>query len=247
MSADTLISELLDLPDQVHQGDFVLNLSEGVTGPRRETLASTSSRPARRRLRRRPGLHPRGRRGANSKASYLHGSFGAGKSHFMAVLHLLLQHNPARARRRRTGEGLRQARLGRGQEVPARAVPHDRLAEHGVGDPGRLRRPRPQDPPRRPLAGRLPGRRVFKNALHQRQSAGRREVLRRAQPGGRRGVEVGQARPGRGPPPGSRPRWRPRPATTRTRLVGDLVQAHLPRLPGDRPGQGRSLRRSTRA
>ena len=31
----------------------------------------------------------------NSKACYLHGSFGAGKSHFMAVLHLLLQHNPA--------------------------------------------------------------------------------------------------------------------------------------------------------
>ena len=31
MSAETLISQLLDLPDQVHRGDFVLNLSEGVT------------------------------------------------------------------------------------------------------------------------------------------------------------------------------------------------------------------------
>ncbi len=30
----------------------------------------------------------------SSKAAYLHGSFGSGKSHFMAVLHLLLQHNP---------------------------------------------------------------------------------------------------------------------------------------------------------
>ncbi|MBF0427535.1 MAG: hypothetical protein HQL94_01320 [Magnetococcales bacterium] len=29
----------------------------------------------------------------SSKAAYLHGSFGSGKSHFMAVLHLLLQHN----------------------------------------------------------------------------------------------------------------------------------------------------------
>jgi hypothetical protein len=28
---DGLISELLDLPEQVHRGDFVLNLSEGVT------------------------------------------------------------------------------------------------------------------------------------------------------------------------------------------------------------------------
>ena len=29
-----------------------------------------------------------------SKGAYLHGSFGSGKSHFMAVLTLLLQHNP---------------------------------------------------------------------------------------------------------------------------------------------------------
>ena len=29
-----------------------------------------------------------------SKATYLHGSFGSGKSHFMAVLHLILQGNP---------------------------------------------------------------------------------------------------------------------------------------------------------
>ena len=30
----------------------------------------------------------------NSKAAFLHGSFGSGKSHFMAVMHLLLSHNP---------------------------------------------------------------------------------------------------------------------------------------------------------
>ena len=35
-----LISELLDLPEQVHRGDFVLNLSEGVTADKAErTLA----------------------------------------------------------------------------------------------------------------------------------------------------------------------------------------------------------------
>lgn len=31
----------------------------------------------------------------SSKGAYLHGSFGSGKSHFMAVLTLLLQSNPA--------------------------------------------------------------------------------------------------------------------------------------------------------
>ncbi len=37
---ERLISELLDLPDQVHRGDFVLNLSEGVTSGKAErTLA----------------------------------------------------------------------------------------------------------------------------------------------------------------------------------------------------------------
>ena len=39
-----LISELLDLPDQVYKGDFVLNLSDGVTQPEM-TLVTTSSRP----------------------------------------------------------------------------------------------------------------------------------------------------------------------------------------------------------
>ena len=33
--------------------------------------------------------------GCTSKATYLHGSFGSGKSHFMAVLHLILQGNAA--------------------------------------------------------------------------------------------------------------------------------------------------------
>ena len=51
-----------------------------------------------------------------SKAAYLHGSFGSGKSHFMAVLHLLLKGNRGRARfpssrpsSRRTTPGARDA------------------------------------------------------------------------------------------------------------------------------------------
>jgi len=42
----------------------------------------------------------------SSKAAYLHGSFGAGKSHFMAGLHLLLQHKP----QARSTEGARRNR-----------------------------------------------------------------------------------------------------------------------------------------
>src|SRR3954464_7203219 len=92
---DKLISELLILPERVRKGDFVLNLSKGVTEPEKnleqyvvtpqlvacfdDALSFIRSAVD----------------AVSSKACYLHGSFGAGKSHFMAVLHLLLQHNPA--------------------------------------------------------------------------------------------------------------------------------------------------------
>ena len=109
MSAETLISQLLDLPDQVHRGDFVLNLSEGVTADHAaatlrdyvvtDQLAAAFDNAL--------GFIRAAVEGRNSKAAYLHGSFGAGKSHFMAVLHLLLQHD-ARARAQR-GPGARSA------------------------------------------------------------------------------------------------------------------------------------------
>src|SRR6476659_1536043 len=104
---DRLISELLDLPAQVHRGDFVLNLSEGVTPDRAErTLADYVVTPQLAdAFDNALGFIRSALDGRNSKAAYLHGSFGSGKSHFMAVLHLLLQHD-ARAR---AHEGLERA------------------------------------------------------------------------------------------------------------------------------------------
>jgi len=89
---DKLISDILDLPERVRKGDFVLNLSKGVTEPEK-TLAQYVVTPqlvtcfddA-------LGFIRSAVDASNSKACYLHGSFGSGKSHFMAVLHLLLQH-----------------------------------------------------------------------------------------------------------------------------------------------------------
>ena len=54
-----------------------------------------SSRPSSKLLRRCPQFHQERPAIKTSKASYLHGSFGSGKSHFMAVLHLILQGNTA--------------------------------------------------------------------------------------------------------------------------------------------------------
>ncbi|MGH9891083.1 MAG: DUF6079 family protein, partial [bacterium] len=90
----TLIQELIDLPEQVHRGDFVLRLTEGVTKPE-ATLESYVVTPQLVSCFADALAFIRGAvEGRTSKAAYLHGSFGSGKSHFMAVLHLLLQENP---------------------------------------------------------------------------------------------------------------------------------------------------------
>jgi hypothetical protein len=93
----TLIRDLIDIPTQVRDGDFVLKLTEGVGSDAAEaTVRSYEVTPQLARafdeaLGKIAGAVSSG----SSEALYLHGSFGAGKSHFMAVLHLLLQGHPA--------------------------------------------------------------------------------------------------------------------------------------------------------
>ncbi|MCY2989104.1 MAG: DUF6079 family protein, partial [Planctomycetota bacterium] len=91
----TLIKELIDIPERVQKGDYVLKLVEDIKRPevvldnyvvtpelaKNFDAALTFIRSA--------------LEGRTSKATYLHGSFGSGKSHFMAVLDLILEGNPA--------------------------------------------------------------------------------------------------------------------------------------------------------
>ena len=92
--AMTTISDIFNIPSQVHQGDFVLRLTEGVTRPG-DTLGTYVVTPQ---LEvcfdQALGLIKSALESNTSKGAYLHGSFGSGKSHFMAVLTLLLQSNP---------------------------------------------------------------------------------------------------------------------------------------------------------
>src|SRR5271156_1323669 len=90
----TLLRELIDIPEHVQKGDFVLRLSEGVIDPT-GTLGEYVVTPELARCFDQALDFVRdavARR--TSKATYLHGSFGSGKSHFMAVLHLILSGNP---------------------------------------------------------------------------------------------------------------------------------------------------------
>ncbi len=90
------IRDLLELPTQVNKGDFVLNLAAGVTDANAAgtlhnyvvtpQLAACFDQAL--------GFIKGAVDCSSSKACYLHGSFGSGKSHFMAVLHLLLKNKP---------------------------------------------------------------------------------------------------------------------------------------------------------
>mgnify|MGYP006283586125 CR=1 FL=1 len=89
------IRELLDLPAQVNKGDFVLNLAAGVA--ERNASRTLHNYVVTPQLvscfEQATGFIKSAMDSSQSKACYLHGSFGSGKSHFMAVLHLLLQGN----------------------------------------------------------------------------------------------------------------------------------------------------------
>lgn len=89
----TLLKDLIEIPEIVHKGDFVLRLSDGVTH-RHETLgAYVVTEQLAKCFDAALGLIKSAVEGNSSKGAYLHGSFGSGKSHFMAVLHLLLQND----------------------------------------------------------------------------------------------------------------------------------------------------------
>lgn len=91
----TLLRELITIPERVHKGDFVLRLTEGIEPEHaRQTLAEyVVTEQLVGCFDQSLDLIRSAIESGTSKAAYLHGSFGAGKSHFMAVLHLLLQGN----------------------------------------------------------------------------------------------------------------------------------------------------------
>jgi len=90
-----LLSELLDLPERVHRGDFVLSLSGGVQDPETTASSYVVTPQLERCFQEALGFIQSALESRSAKATYLHGSFGSGKSHFMAILYLLLENHPA--------------------------------------------------------------------------------------------------------------------------------------------------------
>lgn len=91
----TLLRDLIEIPTAVHSDDFVLRLTEGVAKPEATLRDYVVTEQLARCFDKALDLIHGALDSNSSKAAYLHGSFGSGKSHFMAVLHLLLQQKPA--------------------------------------------------------------------------------------------------------------------------------------------------------
>lgn len=91
----TFLKDLIDIPVKVHRGDFVLKLSEGVQRAE-QTLADYVVTPQLKvSLKDALSFVHSAVTSNSSKMTYLNGSFGSGKSHFMAVLNLVLQNHPS--------------------------------------------------------------------------------------------------------------------------------------------------------
>lgn len=93
----TLMKDLINIPEKVQRGDFVLNLSSGLAPEAiDQTLKDYVVTPQLAKSFEDALSFVKSTVDDNQnrqKGAYLHGSFGSGKSHFMAVLNLLLQGN----------------------------------------------------------------------------------------------------------------------------------------------------------
>src|SRR6516162_2091096 len=169
----TLLRELIDIPEHVRKGDFVLRLSEGVIDPD-GTLGEYVVTPelvkcfdqaldfVRDAVARR-----------TSKATYLHGSFGSGKSHFMAVLHLILSGN-TQARSIPELAGVISKHNDWLQGKKFLLVPYHMIGAHSMesgifgGYVDFIRRTHPEAP----VPGVFLAERLFDDARHLRQTMG---------------------------------------------------------------------------
>ncbi|HEY8503577.1 MAG TPA: phage resistance protein, partial [Gemmataceae bacterium] len=90
-----LLREVIRIPERVSPSDFVLKLAEGVADAEATLREYVLTDRLVANFDHALGLIQSALASGTSKAAYLHGSFGAGKSHFMAVLHALLRGEPA--------------------------------------------------------------------------------------------------------------------------------------------------------
>lgn len=91
----TYLKDLIHIPEKVHKGDFVLKLAEGVEKADQTLDEYVVTPQLRDCLDDALAFVQSAVQSSSSKMTYLNGSFGSGKSHFMAVLNLILKNHPS--------------------------------------------------------------------------------------------------------------------------------------------------------
>lgn len=89
-----LVHDLLELPEAVRKGDFVQGLADGIARPEATLRDYAITQKIVHSFETALSILKSAFEDSRSQAAYIDGSFGAGKSHFMAVLALMLADHP---------------------------------------------------------------------------------------------------------------------------------------------------------
>ena len=237
--AEKLIGELLDLPERVRKGDFVLNLSKGVIEPEKTLEQYVVTPQLADCFDDALGFIRSAVEATSSKACYLHGSFGAGKSHFMAVLHLLLSHVPAVRNIKELAPVV--ARHDWAEDKKFLLVPYHMIGARSMESAilGGYVEHVAQHHPTAPLPGVYLAGEIFQNAVQHREALGDEKFFAQLNRGQQAGGGSGWGKLAKGwdaarfeaaldAPPASE---------ERSRLVGDLVQHIFPAFKGIASGK----------
>jgi hypothetical protein len=91
----TYLRDVIDIPESVHAGDFKVELTGGFAETEARVAEYVVTDQLRQAFGRALSIVRTAVRDSQSHAAYLHGSFGSGKSHFLTVLHAVLNNDPA--------------------------------------------------------------------------------------------------------------------------------------------------------
>ena len=190
----TLLKDVITIPEAVHKGDFVMSLASGVAdsaGTLENYVVTPQLADAYDNALR---FIASAINENKSKAAYLDGSFGSGKSHFMAVLHLLLQRDPGARAIPELGEAI-AASDGTLSKCSFALVPFHMIGAESMEQAifgGYVRHLREADAEGDAARG-VCGRSVVRAGGVRARPARRRGLLRRAERGARRRMAAGGA------------------------------------------------------
>lgn len=93
--SDVFLRDIINIPDSVHAGSFKVELSGGFAHTDDRVAEYVVTEQLQQAFREALSVVRKALRDGDPHAAYLHGSFGSGKSHFLTVLHAILNGQPS--------------------------------------------------------------------------------------------------------------------------------------------------------